>query len=83
MRNVQEKKVDEKKIMTKILDCYCILSPENLSCDGELSQSATNQRYRQFTKELKKCFKLLGREVSEIEAYTWAETTKHMFGDNQ
>ena len=25
----------------------CQLSPENLSCDGELSNAQTNQRYRQ------------------------------------
>ena len=25
------------------------LSPENLTCDGELSRSAVNQRYRQLT----------------------------------
>jgi hypothetical protein len=26
------------------------LSPENLSCDGELSRAETNRRYRQYTR---------------------------------
>ena len=26
------------------------LSPENLSCDGELSRTETNRRYREFTR---------------------------------
>ena len=27
----------------------CALSPENLSCDGELSRAETNRRYRELT----------------------------------
>jgi len=27
----------------------CALSPENLSCDGELSRTETNRRYRELT----------------------------------
>jgi hypothetical protein len=31
----------------------CSLSPENLSCDGELSRAQVNARYRQFTGAMK------------------------------
>lgn len=33
--------------VAKLIDCA--LSPENLSCDGELSRAETNRRYRALT----------------------------------
>ena len=33
--------------VAKMIDCA--LSPENLSCDGELSRAETNRRYRELT----------------------------------
>jgi len=33
--------------VAKMIDCA--LSPENLSCDGELSRTETNRRYRELT----------------------------------
>lgn len=66
------RKLTENEILEKILICYCALSPENLSCDGELSRSATMQRYIDVDKELKLYFKMLGREVSENEIWQWS-----------
>jgi hypothetical protein len=50
------------------LDTLCAeLSPENLSCDGELSRTAINQRLRAIRGEWKEIEKKLGRKVSEDE----------------
>jgi len=36
----------------------CALSPENLSCDGELSRAETNRRYRELTAAAKDLVRL-------------------------
>ena len=36
----------------------CALSPENLSCDGELSRTETNRRYRELTAAARDLVKL-------------------------
>jgi hypothetical protein len=36
----------------------CALSPENLSCDGELSRTETNRRYRELTTVAKQLLQL-------------------------
>ena len=36
-----------RKRVAQMIDCA--LSPENLSCDGELSRAETNRRYRELT----------------------------------
>jgi hypothetical protein len=36
----------------------CALSPENLSCDGELSRTETNRRYRELTAAAKDLVRL-------------------------
>ena len=42
--------------VAKMIDCA--LSPENLSCDGELSRTETNRRYRELTAAAKDLVKL-------------------------
>lgn len=61
----------EKQIMEQIVEVYGSLSPENLSCDGELPQYAVRQKYATLTKELRNLCKELGREVSEEDAWAW------------
>jgi len=56
-------------VMADIRNIYSSLSPENLSCDGELSRSATFRRRIALEARLRACFKELGREVDESEAY--------------
>ena len=46
---------DRQKIADKIDSA---LSPENLSCDGELSAAETNRRYRALTKAAEQLLKL-------------------------
>jgi len=48
---------------------YGSLSPENLSCDGELSRTAVRAKAARLNRALKALWKEAGREVSESE--TW------------
>jgi len=59
----------EAEVKREILGLYCQLSPENLSCDGELSYAQVRRRASALNARLKACFRELGREVSEEEAY--------------
>ena len=57
----------EEELMNS-LDTLCNeLSPENLSCDGELSLTAINKKFREIKAEWKEIEKKLGRKVSEDE----------------
>ena len=49
----------------------CALSPENLSCDGELSITEVRRRHRVFLKAWKGLEKKIGRKVSEDEVWLW------------
>lgn len=58
------------EIMGRFKQLACMLSPENLSCDGELSRTETDRRYRAFTKEWHGLEQILGRTVTEDEVWT-------------
>ena len=45
-----------RKRLAEVIDCA--LSPENLSCDGELSRTEVNRRYRELTAAAKDLIKL-------------------------
>lgn len=47
------------------------LSPENLACDGELPAHLVRKRYAALKKEWGKLERLVGRTVTENEAYSW------------
>ena len=61
-------KTTDKAIIVKIDEVYSQLSPENLSCDGELPRSEQRRRYRALTNELQRLFVQLGHEITELEA---------------
>ena len=61
----------EQHILQAIACCYSDLSPESLTCDGELSQGQVRSRYNELHRKLKGLFTALGRTVSEGEAYDW------------
>jgi hypothetical protein len=61
----------DNHIMEAILDCYARLSPEWLTCDGELPQSQVVARRNQLNNRLKHLFQALGRPVSESVACQW------------
>lgn len=61
----------EQHILDAILCCYCDLSPENLTCDGELSRTQVQRRYADLQRKLKHLQSALGRPVSEGVVYEW------------
>lgn len=63
-------------IMEAILDCYNRLSPEWLTCDGELPMNEVNRRRNSLNSRLSHLFKALGRPVSESAAYKWEDERK-------
>ena len=65
----QKAKRSENEILRDIAGVYTSLSPENLSCDGELSAAETRRRAVPLQRQLKALFTELGREVSEEEAF--------------
>lgn len=59
----------ESKIFEDFLDLSSQLSPENLCCDGEASQSYIRQKLRRINKEWKALEKQIGRKVTETEVW--------------
>lgn len=59
----------EAEVLRDIDGVYCSLSPENLTCDGELSRSAVRRKAAGLRARLKRLFRELGREVTEDECY--------------
>lgn len=58
-----------KAIINDICDTYASLSPENLSCDGELSVKETAAEEKRLNTRLEALFKELGERPSEMVAY--------------
>jgi len=48
------------------------LEPENISCDGEISQAQVRARYNRIMVEWKQLERQVGRKVSEDEASEWS-----------
>jgi hypothetical protein len=64
---------NEYFIREDILRCYLQLSPENISCDGELNKTQIRAKMSKINKELKYLFKEYGKIVSEDEAICWLQ----------
>ncbi len=60
--------VTEKELMDALSYLSGSLSPENLSCDGELNRTQITAKLRAIKGEWKEIEKKLGRKVSEYEA---------------
>jgi hypothetical protein len=61
----------ERNAMLAINCAYNYLSPENLSCDGELPIGAVRKRAAEIERKLNALFAVIGRRVSEDAAYAW------------
>ncbi len=59
----------ERDILEDIRRVYTSLSPENLTCDGELSPAAVKVKQRRLQEELRELFAELGRQVGGEEAF--------------
>jgi len=61
-------------IVRAISQCYLELSPENLTCDGELPPALVRRKRAELERKLKGLFAAFGREVDELQAYEWCDT---------
>lgn len=59
----------ESEVLADILGLYGDMSPENLTCDGELPLSQVRAKLGRIRRDLEGLFVELGRRVSETEAY--------------
>lgn len=59
----------EADVLRDILECYAGLSPENLTCDGELPRHMVVRRAAALRANLRSLFTEIGRQVTEGEAY--------------
>lgn len=57
----------------KFLDLTCALSPENLSCDGEISSAQVRARYKELKREWGALERQAGLTVTELMAWTWVD----------
>ena len=59
-----------REVITDISNTYAELSPENLTCDGELSPAKVQQKRARLERKLKALFKEAGeKHITEMEAY--------------
>ncbi len=66
----------ERDVLEDIRRVYMYLSPENLTCDGELSPTAVKTKKKRLQEELRKLFAEFGRTVGEEEAFLDASEEK-------
>jgi hypothetical protein len=59
----------EEQILRDLQGVECDLSPENLTCDGELSAAQVRTRYTALTKKRALLVKELGREPAASELW--------------
>lgn len=58
-----------KKQREKFLTLACQLSPESLTCDGELPDAQVRARFHSLMRQWHKLEAEVGRKVTEREAY--------------
>lgn len=61
----------EQLVLEAIACCYDKLSPENISCDGEIPINIVMQRRKEIDKKLEGLFQALGKRVSEYAVFNW------------
>jgi len=59
----------DAKIIAELQRIECALSPENLTCDGELSRTAVRRRYTTLNSEKRTLIAELGREPTFDELW--------------
>lgn len=68
---VEKLKAMDVETSDKFRELVSNLSPENLSCDGELSRSAVNARYRKLMGQWVKAEREVGFKVTENVVWDW------------
>ena len=59
----------KQELLKDLLSVECKLSPENLTCDGELPRAEVNRRARQLNQEKASIIAQLGYTPSDNEIY--------------
>lgn len=59
------------EIKKQFVTLVCDLSPENLTCDGELSPSKVKAKRARLLKEWGRLEREAGERVTETRAYSW------------
>ena len=67
--NPRPELTNEVKVQFRRLACN--LSPENLCCDGEISQAQAKVKERKLLAEWKKLEQAVGRQVGQEEAWSF------------
>jgi hypothetical protein len=62
MKNIWLTPERKKELMAELLNLECQLSPENLTCDGELPRSQVQRRFQRLSTAKNKVVKELGYE---------------------
>ena len=70
----------DPKIHTQFLDLACQLSPENLTCDGELPPAQVKRRQKILVSKWLKLEKQIGRSVSEEEIWKTETEIDYRYG---
>jgi len=63
----------KKVIMEELAVLYCDLSPENLTCDGELSRSEVQAKEKHLYAKRGELFLELGERPEEEEVYAYLD----------
>jgi len=64
------------QVKAKFLALACELSPENLTCDGELSSIQVKVKHNNIMKQWRALEKDLKRKVTEDEAWSWSKEVR-------
>ena len=69
MTTVEQNLVIEKRYLAQFDDLSNRLSPENLTCDGELSTSEWKRKEKRLLKDWKRLERRVGRTVTDEEVF--------------
>jgi hypothetical protein len=61
----------DEEILGEALSVCCALSPENLSCDGELPRGAVRAKFRLLTARLEALGREYGKPLTEDAVLAW------------
>ena len=74
-KNIEYNPFDENNsLIEELLSAYISLSPENLSCDGELPQYVTNMLRKRIEKRIKGLQIAIGEDLTEDQCYQWSQS---------
>jgi hypothetical protein len=64
----------DQKMLDYFMDLCCRLSPENLHCDGEISNAEANRKYTELMRKWRAGERVVGHPVYEEDV--WSQYSK-------